>query len=229
MSSLKFALFFAIIVAGCAPKESDIPQMCLPYHNQHYADQFPGPYAYDVNADVVTTKGINVDTSGISLDLETLFDKQLDEVEACLTAAFGNPIVIPPDIAEKAQCLTNTFPMPFPRSCMTVKVADDWSCSADGSQEVLPSLGPVSGCVAKGQCLDANGQPIPNCPCHWRGGIQSNAYVIALPTAYLFKDSAIRWFTGCNNPWSTPEFAKCATPSVPPLPAGQTMCITSQK
>jgi hypothetical protein len=131
-------------------------------------------------------------------------DRLTNEVESCLAEEFGNPPVIPDDVINQSYCLYNTFDIPFPRECITVKVVDDWVWSCDGTQQLIPQEAPQELCDAKGLSYD------PNCPCRWRAGIQDNHIIVVTPDLFLYKDPLIRLMTSCNNPWAHPKISKCA-------------------
>lgn len=191
--SIEFlATFLSVGLSACSDSK--------PCINYNYQSQFN----YQINATLITPKGIQVDPTGQTISLK-LIDQKFDEVEKCLTDTFGNPAHIPSDLALKAQCENSTFDLPIHRSCITVKIPNDWLWNCDGTEQLLPALAPQSLCNAKGLSKD------PNCPCRWRAGIQDDFVIVATPDLYLIKDPLIRIATGCNNPWID-ELAKCAAP-----------------
>jgi len=172
-------------------------------------------FKYDVSPNDTTPEGISVDLSGQDVSLE-LIDRLTDEVESCLKEKFGDPPVLSPEAMQEGQCFRNTFTLPINRSCLTIKIPDDWQYSCDGTQQVLPIKStdyrpPDSACRVKGL------EPTPECPCRWRAGIQDSCIVVSTPSLYLYKDPLIRLVTGCNNPWVNNDLAHCAAPSTPPL------------
>lgn len=193
-----FLLLF-LILSGCNPEDENL------YHFHNYQNQFPT--RYEVDATTITKSGIHIDMSGLSLPLDDIIDRQTLEVEICLQEQFGNPPVITPD----PKCDSTTFPLPIHRDWLVVKVAPDAVLSQDGSQEMLPALAPIEGCIEKGLCKV--GEP---CNCHYRAGIQDDVVIVITPSGYLYKDPLIRMVTGCNNPW-VGKLAICARPSVPML------------
>lgn len=168
-------------------------------------------FHYDVRPTLMSPSGIKIDPTGQALDMEKL-ERQTNEVERCLTDAFGSPPKIPPDVMRDAECLVDTFNLPLDHGCLTVKVPDDWTLTCDGSQQILPTRAPDEGCLEKGLT------PTAQCPCRYRGGTQDDHIIVTTPSFYIFKDPLIRVVTGCNNPWRHPTLAKCAQPSVPRLP-----------
>ncbi len=175
-----------------------------PYYSHNFYDQFPPPYAYTFRRTATTPRGVSVDSSGLAIDLEEI-DRRIDNAEECLTLAFGIPPVIPADVRAASACDADTFPLPLLRQDLRVKVASDWIPSCDGTEELLPAPSPDSGCEAKGLV------PTDLCPCHWRAGIQNNAFIVITPDLYLLKDPAVRMATGCNDVWSAP-LAACVAP-----------------
>jgi hypothetical protein len=180
-------LFISI---SCTPNE------CVGYG---YSSQFD----YDIDATEITNGGIHVDTSNNTIDLSKI-DRLTDEVELCLIEEFGNPPLIPEEVMMGSGCLINTFDIPLPRECLTVKIPDDWVWSCDGTQQLLPYEAPQKLCDEKG--LDYN----LSCPCRWRGGIQNDHVIVTTPNMVIYKDSLIRMMTSCNNPWAHTKLSNCA-------------------
>lgn len=190
----------ALIVCGCG-------DTCDQYYWHLFYDQFPGQYAYQVMPMFTTLTGFHVDDSGVGADVPNIIDRQADEAESCVADLLANGWI--PGWANG--CDGTRFSMPVCRSCFTIKVAADAFLSRDGTQELLPSPAPATGCADKGLCSD-----VKNCPCYWRAGIQDNRYIVIPPSGYLFKDAFVRQATGCNSVW-VGELAACVHPTVPPL------------
>lgn len=92
------------------------------------------------------------------------------------------------------------------RSAIRVKVPPGWGPSCDGTDEVLPLRAPPNGCRQKGL------EPDEACPCRWRAVVQCPNVIVTTPNLHLFKDALTRWLTGCDNPWTDPALAECASP-----------------
>lgn len=165
---------------------------------------------YKVNADQKTGSGIKVDTSGQDISLE-LIDQLTLEVELCLEEEFPEG-KLPREVRIEANCLDDNFES-LHRECIQIKIPNNWQYSCDGSQQVLQDEAPQYLCDQKGMSNSA-------CTCNWRAAIQDEYTIIVTPSLYMYKDPLIRIITGCNNPWGHEKLAKCATPSVPKLPAG---------
>ncbi|MBI4457987.1 hypothetical protein HY633_03430 [Candidatus Uhrbacteria bacterium] len=207
------AVFSLLAVFTCAPaKTTDtgpvFPADCPAYTPWDYG------FNYDVRPEFTTRDGIQVDPSGQKISPE-LVDRLTEEVEQCLEETFGNPPKIPAHLLEPSVCQTerngDTFPLPIRRDCIAVKVPDNWSWSKkDSHQQVLADKTSAQGCIDKGLCQTAE-----DCDCRWRAGIQGRV-IVTTPSFYIYKDALIRLITGCGNPWGTPEFARCATPTTAP-------------
>lgn len=157
---------------------------------------------YDVRPYLVTASGILVDASGQHVDLE-LLDRLTDEVVQCLSEEFpdGNLTGVKNGLCKRPYMNTA-----FYRSCLWVKIPNNWVWSCDGSQQLLADLADPQGCINKGLI------PTPECPCRWRAllGVRPHLYVVTTPNFYLYKDPLIKFITGCDNVWNVPQFAKCA-------------------
>ena len=164
----------------------------------NYASQFN----YKTNFNQTTPLGIQIDTSNQQIDLN-LIDALTAEVEQCLTKNFPNH-TLPANVMISGQCAVKLFDCPFNRSCFKIKIPNDWVWSCDKTQQLLPYNTPQAGCIAKGL------MPNAECPCRWRGGLQGNI-IVTTPSLIIYKDPLIRLLTGCNNPWSDPILAECAS------------------
>lgn len=169
---------------------------------------------YSVSGHNKTKTGTLYDPTGQNISPD-LIDRLTNEVETCLSAAFPDG-TLTQSVVHNSICQSSHFPLPIDRTSFEVKIPDDWVLNCDGTQQLLPT--PVkaggAGCVAKGQTPDAQ------CPCRWRAGIRCPNTLIATPSLYIYKDVLIRLTTRCQNPWASPELAKCATPSTTPLSDG---------
>jgi hypothetical protein len=205
---LLWAAILTAVAPSCgAPEDTDSAGgQCTSYHLDGLARDWGMTPTYDVRPAFTTPEGIKVDPSSNDVSPEAV-DCMVDKIEACLRDAFG----VPPDVQRDAYCEQSTFAFPLPRTCVTIKVVDDWHPSCDGSQQLLPWHAPDQGCLDKGQT------PTAACPCSWRGGVQDEHTVVVTPSFYLFPDWFIRVTTGCLDPWASPKFAKCATPLTGPL------------
>jgi len=176
-----------------------------------------------------TPKGVQIDSTTNEVD-PVAIDCIIDKVEACLIRKFGNPAVIPEHLMWSAGCGKSTFPLPFARERLRLKIPEEipsnlvgldwqpvtreglgWHPNCDGTQQVLSIAAGNEGCMAKGQT------PTNECPCRWRASRLDDNTIVATPSLYLFPDWLIRWGTGCQNPWGNPEFAECAKPLTGPL------------
>lgn len=149
---------------------------------------------YDVVLDHTTTAGTLYDPSAQNIS-PLLIDRLTHEVDVCLTDLGYSPINY---------------------QSFSVKVVGDWVLNCSGTQQELPD--PVwagnGGCVSKGQA------PSIACPCRWRAGIKCPNIILTTPSFYLYKDALTRFVVGTDNPWASPELAKCASPSTTPLSNG---------
>ena len=143
--------------------------------------------AYTVAASQVSPSGIRFDDSGQHIS-GPLLDRLTSEVEKCT----GH----------------------IDRSSFMVKIPKDWALSCDGSQQVLSSPAPESGCRTKG--LD----PTKECPCRWRALIQWPNVIVATPSLYLYKDALSRFVSGSRDPWGDPKLVACVQPTTGPLSTG---------
>lgn len=171
---------------------------------------FPDQTDYDVRATVLSAKGISIDSSGLKISSK-LVDRLTDEVETCLIKQFGNPPTIPSNTQIEGQCKDNTFQLPIKRECLTVKVANDWILSRDGTQQMLPYIAGYGDC---GKGLPTDG------PCYWRAGIQDDLTIVVPPSFYLYKDPLVKITTGCRNPWLSSQLSDCMSPTTDPLGNG---------
>ncbi len=204
LTALAIALALSTGCPAAAP-----PGTCGSYGSHHYQNEFPGAYHYDVKPDATSPGGVSVDTSGLSVDLGDLLDRQLEEVDACLADLVPGGKV--PD-SMRDNCDSPTVPLPIDRECLEVKVAADWIPSKIDGQQMLPAPGPASVCLAKGFCTVES-----ECACHIRSGIQNNRTLVVPPSFYMFKQVLVRIATGCNNVWIQ-GLEKCSQPTVPALP-----------
>jgi hypothetical protein len=170
--------------------------------------------SYSVSATLVTPKNVWVDTSGQNISLLRV-DRLTDETEACLVKTFGNPPVIPLAVAQAAGCKGLTFPLPIPRQCLTVKFPSDWKVSqtefAGSKQQILSVGNGDPNCTEKG---------LPPGYCFYRAAIQDGLTIVTTPSMYVYKDPLVRIVTGCQTPWSSPQFAACMAPTVGALDDG---------
>lgn len=169
---------------------------------------------YVVNNDTFTSQNIEVDRSGMNINL-AMVDRLTNEVEKCLTETFGNPAVLPEEVSKTAWCRGNTtFDLPLHRECLTVKVANDWFLSqyeyGGSKHQQLPYTNGAE-CTYKG---------LPSGPCYFRVGIQDDNTIVVPPSFYLYKDALVRIATGCSYPWFHPSLAKCMEPTTKPLDNG---------
>ena len=188
----------------------------------------PDP-TYEVTPTLTSPKGVRIDPSNNQVDPAAI-DCIIDKVEACLIRKFGNPPVIPADLAQSAYCARTTFSLPIARDKLVLKIPNEipshlvgldwqpetrdglgWHLNCDGTQQLLTIAAGDAGCVAKGLT------PTNSCPCRWRANMLDDHTIVATPSLYLFPDWLIRWSTGCQNPWGNPVFAECATPLTGPL------------
>lgn len=187
---------------------------CLPAPHSRCTPTYywPDQTHYDVSPNVKTTKNIDVDTSGLNINLEVI-DRLTSEVETCLSS-FGNPPHLNNKIMIDADCQSETFDLPIHTECLTVKVAKDWFLSdldfAGSKQQLLPYV------AGYGDC----GKNFSYGPCYWRAGIQDNLTIVSTPSFYLYKEPILKIATGCKNPWNSPELAACMVPTTNALDDG---------
>ena len=168
---------------------------------------------YDIIANNITLSGTTFDPTGQNISPQ-LIDRLTSEVETCLDTAFNG--TLPDDVVHNSLCSNNHFPIHINRAGFEVKIPNDWVINCDGTQQLLPTpvkSGP-NGCLAKGET------PSAQCPCRWRAGIKCPNILITTPSFYLYKDVLVRYTTGCQNPWASPQLAACASPSTTPLSDG---------
>lgn len=205
-----FVILCLIILSnGCGP-DHNIYNRC----SQKYV--YSPQTKYDINPTWFTTNNIAVDTSGLNINPNRI-DRIVNEVESCLVAAYGNPIVLPPDVVKNGLCEKNTFDVPLHRECLVVKIAGDWKLS---QYELGGSLQQLLPYTNGGTCKD-KGLPDPNAVCYYRNAVQDYYTAVTPPACYLLKDAVVRLLTGCHNPWYAGEvFSACMTPSTGPLDDG---------
>jgi hypothetical protein len=155
---------------------------CNECHGEHWGYPISGgTKQYEVHVSESSPAGIPIDG-----DVDpVLLDKLTTYVEECLN-------------------------QPIDRRSFVVKIPTNWHKSCDGSQQVLDSEAPQSGCAAKGL------EPNPECPCRWRALIQCPNVIVSTPNLYIYQDALIRFVTGSTNPWADERLAKCAQPIVQP-------------
>src|SRR5437762_2354130 len=83
---------------------------------------------YDPSYQVVTTltspKGVRIDPSSNDVD-PVAVDCIIDKVEQCLIRKFGNPAVIPEELAASARCSSRTFDLPLARHRLRLKIPNE--------------------------------------------------------------------------------------------------------
>lgn len=206
---LLLVITITILSYGCGPQ-------------RHMYNRCPDKYLYspqtnyDVQPNLFSANNIAIDTSGLNINPNKI-DRLVNEVESCLIANFGYPIVLPVDVVKNAECHSNTFDIPLHRECLVVKIAADWHLSQyelGGSYEQL--LPYTNG----GTCSD-KGLPDPNAVCYYRNAIQDNYTAVSPPACYMLKDAIVRLLTGCANPWyGGDKMSACMNPSTNPLDDG---------
>lgn len=184
-------------LAGLSCGPSFFPDDCPNY-------RYESNFRYENKVEETTPGGVRVDFTGQNLN-PTLIDRAAQEVEECLIAQFGNPVVIPPELMSAASCETAQPSLPYRRECLAVKIPDDWTMNCSGTEQVLPYGAPDQLCRDKGL------NPTPECPCRWRVGTQDDHWIVATPNLRLLKAEMVRHFTGCNNAWIG-ALATCSAP-----------------
>lgn len=200
MAGFLFVVTFFGIGCGATQFRNSSPR--CPVANRHldmFAEQWGMTPRYNVSPSVTTPSGVRVDPGENEVDLVAL-DAVLDRVDDCL-AKLAPGGELPVWLSVAAQCPGKSLRV-SERSCITIKVVDDWYETCSGEQ-ALSWLAPASGCAAKGL------KPDPNCPCRWRSGMQDGHTVVTTPDFYLAWDWYIRVTTGCLNPWAK-GMAECA-------------------
>lgn len=203
---LSSVFLFGLI--ACVKLESD-PRYTRCPGKYHFADQTD----YVVHVTAKTSKNIEVDTSGLNINLNKV-DRLTDEVESCLIKTFGNPPFLSEQTMKEGQCASNTFDIPIHRECLVVKVASDWFLSkyeyGGTHHQQLPWTN-------GGQCTNKG---LPAGVCYYRVGIQDDLTIVVPPSFYLYKDGLVRIVTGCANPWYANDLAACMEPTTNPLGDG---------
>ena len=188
--SIMYRFFLiSITLTGCYQTD------CWEYKSRRFLSQC----GYAVNTTDITPEGISVDTTNQQTSLD-LIDSLFLETEECLMKNFNG--IIPEEVRIAADCPLLNFPLPIIRSCISVKIPDDWMWNTDNTQQLLNLSAPEELCKVKG--LSGEG-------CKWRAAIQNDTTIVITPDFYLLKDPLIRIVTGCNNPWAHPLLAECAT------------------
>jgi hypothetical protein len=200
----------SIFGSGCFGSDHIRYDRCTPKYS--FIDQTK----YDISPTMFTPDNIAVDTSGQNINPERI-DRMVNELEDCLVKAYGNPIVLPPDVVKNGLCESNVIPTPLVRQCLVIKIPNDWRLSQfelGGSlQQILPHTN-------GGTCADKN-LPDPNAVCFYRVAIQDNFTVCSTPSMYIIKDGIERVLVGCQNPWYAGNvFSECLAPSADPLDDG---------
>lgn len=203
-----FLLFVCVAMAAdaCVYHRCASPASPFYIQDQVHAASFPAKPAW------VTPKNVAVDPSSLPINPGRV-DRLVDEVEACLMATFPGGD-LPPDVVVAGGCRAPHVPLPFPRSCMTIKVIRNWFLStyefAGSKQQLIPGW-VATGCTEKG---------LPPGPCYRRSGIINGDTIVVTPSLYLLKDSLVELYAGCTSPWSSPPLAACVTPTTGPLDDG---------
>lgn len=176
--------------------------------------------SYAVAATHTTPKGTHYDPSSLLIN-PRLIDRQVDEVEACLSAAYPDRFIESTvggrDVVDGAACgRSHRFTLPIDRGCLWVKVAADWHLSesefAGSKQQLLHDIASESGDCGKGETGPG--------ACFWRAGVQDKVTIVTTPSFYVFKDPLVRIVTGCALPWSSPRLTACMTPTTTALSDG---------
>jgi len=165
----------------------------------NYNIYFANVTEYPVIPDTYTAKMVQVDTSGLEVNLADI-DRRVDEVEQCLTKRFpdgqlSNRIIV------DAHCRAPSFLPAVNRSELTIKIAPDWRNGCSG-QQVFPCGVDPKYCIAK------DITPTAECPCACRSAIQDDTTIVVTPNLYLLKGDLLRIITGCNFPW-VPGLQEC--------------------
>jgi hypothetical protein len=204
---LSTILLTSAILTSCVTKHEHHKNIrCNPIYS--YADQSD----YDVYPNSKTNKNIDVDMSGLDINLSKI-DRLTDEVELCLKK-FGYPAHLPDDVVKNGECERNSFEFPIHRECLTVKVAANWFLSKYEYGGTLHQQLPYTN---GGQCTNKG---LPAGVCYYRNTIQDDYTIVVPPSFYLYKDALVRIATGCHNPWYDNSLAECMTPTTNPLDDG---------
>lgn len=199
-----FSLLLAT-VAGCTYHRCKTPVRFYIQDEVHAAD-FP------FKLSGTTPKNIAVDVGGQPINPRRI-DRIVDEVETCI-AQLAPGGVLPPEVVLAAACRESRVTLPFPRSCMAIKVINNWFLSdyefAGSKQQLIP--GWVS--------MDCTEKGLPNGPCYRRSGIINNDTIVTTPSMYLLKDSLVKLYVNCPLPWSSPALTACMTPTTGALDDG---------
>lgn len=195
MSSRYIFLLYIIILVliSCTNNTTykDSAPQCIKYGNlDSLAEQWGMIPHYKVMTNIVTTNGINIDTSGQEINI-TDVENLINNIDQCM-------LLLEPTI--EGYCLSKVFVKPD-KTCITIKVVNDWFIGCSGNQ-LLPWLAPEEACYNKKHY---------DCPCHWRSGMQDGHTVITTPNFLLFADWYIKVFYGCWQPWNDQNISKCAS------------------
>ena len=205
MRALLALILFASCVAGCTYHRCSTPARFYIQDEVHAAD-FP------FHLSGVTPKNIAVDVGGQPINPRRI-DRIVDEVETC-AAALAPGGVLPAEVVSQGSCREERITLPFPRSCMAIKVINNAFISetqfAGSKHQMIPGW-VAMGCTEKG---------MPSGPCYRRSGIINGDTIVTTPSMYLLKDSLVKLYMHCETPWLSPALAKCMTPTTGPLDDG---------
>ena len=199
------ALLLLVTALGCTYHRCRAPVRFYIQDEVHAAD-FP----FHVSG--YTPKNIAVDFGGQPINPARV-DRIVDEVEAC-AAKLAPGGILPPEVVLQGACREARVTLPFPRSCMAIKVITNSFVSetqfAGSKHQMIP--GWVS--------MDCTEKGMPSGPCYRRSGIINSDTIVTTPSMYLLKDSLVKLYMHCETPWSSPALTKCMTPTTLPLDDG---------
>lgn len=145
-------------------------------NNECYSNNYLALKNYPLSFTQSTLSGIQVDSTGQIVDLNKI-DRLTSELEQCLNILIK-------------------------RSCLYVKIPNDWFYSSCTGEELLDIPAPPNLCQEKS--LD-----IQKCSCYWRVAIQNDNTIITPPGFKLYKAELARMVTGINDIWHSKEIVEC--------------------
>lgn len=174
-----------VLLTGCPPSYPCYPNA----HRPNYT-------SYQTTVTYRTPGGISVDDAKLQLD-PALVDDIAADVLGCLEAA------APLDANESAMAMCGRAPVYEIRSCLVLKVPDNWYTSNCTGSQLFPCNVPNQSCLNKGLT------PTNSCPCACRASIQDEAVIVTAPNLELLPGKMVELFTGCSQIWRIQRLAMC--------------------
>lgn len=145
-----------------------------------------------------TDAGISVDDQRYELDLDRV-DFITYDVAKCLSDM--KPLSVEEMTA--AKCSRTPF-HPEVRSCLVIKVPQDWYVSTCTGNQLFRCNVPDQSCFDKGLA------PTKQCPCACRASTQDDTAIITAPNLALYSTKVVELMTGCEYPWGVERLGYCA-------------------